>query len=281
MAAKAFIKHADHTLWTKWAFYRVAGLVVSAVVGSGCSDGNVATAPQRPASPKVPALAQPAAARTQPSSTPPATTQSVELNSAAESSDTLSGGDSEADTTPPGDSRQAEKLAGEHPSQEGSATDERPDEVVVDKPGGPADVAMSQKIRQAVRALRSESGKLQVVGRALSPEEQTRVQDLEQAIQYLEASLQALAPTAAKKSSGEAAEGVPVNAEQLIDELIKSTDASIAEMQVVGRAMTDAELSRARTLLRVADGLRRAVGEIALETTGDRPQPDLLDLLPD
>ena len=97
----------------------------------------------------------------------------------------------------------------------------------------------------------------------------------------MEASLQALAPTAAKKSSGEAAEGVPVNAEQLIDDLIKSTDASIAELQVVGRAMTDAELSRARTLLRVADGLRRAVGEIALETTGDRPQPDLLDLLPD
>ena len=281
MASKAFIKHADHALRTKWVFCWVAGLVVSVVVGSGCSDGDVATAPQRPAPPNVPAPAQPAAARTQPSSTPPATTQSGELNSATEASAILSAGGSEADTTPSGDSRQAEKAAGENPSQQGAATDKRPGEVAVDKPTGPADVAMSQKIRQAVRALRSESGKLQVVGRALSPAEQTRVQDLEQAIQYLEASLQALAPIAVKKSSGEVAEGVPVNAEQLIDELIKRTDASIAEIQVVGRAMTDAELSRARTLLRVADGLRRAVGEIALETTGGRPQPDLLDLLPD
>ena len=281
MASKAFIKHADHALRTKWVFCWVTGLVVSVVVGSGCSNGDVATAPQLPAPPNVPAPAQPAAARTQPSSTPPATTQSGELNSATEASAVLSAGGSEADTTPSSDSRQAEKTAGENPSQQGAATDKRPDEVAVDKPTGPADVAMSQKIRQAVRALRSESGKLQVVGRALSPTEQTRVQDLEQAVQYLEASLQALAPTAVKKSSSEVAEGVPVNAEQLIDELIRSTDASIAEIQVVGRAMTDAELSRARTLLRVADGLRRAVGEIALETTGGRPQPDLLDLLPD
>ena len=281
MAAKAFIKHADHTLWTKWAFYRVAGLVVSAVVGSGCSDGDVATAPERLTPPNVPAPAQPAAARTQPSRTRPATTQSGELNSANDDSDMLSAGGSEADTTPSGDSQQAEKAAGDNPSQEDAATDKRPAEVAVDQSTGPADVAMSQKIRLAVRALRSESGKLQVVGRALSPAEQTRVQDLEQAIQHLEVSLQALAPTAAKKRSGEVAEGDPVNAEHLIDELIKSTDASIAEIQVVGRAMTDAELSRARTLLRVADGLRRAVGEIALETTGDGPQPDLLDLLPD
>ena len=281
MASKAFIKHADHALRTKGVFYWVAGLVVSAVMGSGCSDGDVATAPERLTPPNVPAPAQPAAARTQPSSTRPATTQSGELNSANDDSDMLSAGGSEADTTPSGDSQQAEKAAGDNPSQEDAATDKRPAEVAVDQSTGPADVAMSQKIRLAVRALRSESGKLQVVGRALSPAEQTRVQDLEQAIQHLEVSLQALAPTAAKKRSGEVAEGDPVNAEHLIDELIKSTDASIAEIQVVGRAMTDAELSRARTLLRVADGLRRAVGEIALEDTGGRPQPDLLELLPD
>ncbi|MBN81075.1 MAG: hypothetical protein CMJ70_13140 [Planctomycetaceae bacterium] len=274
MASKAFIKHTDHALRTKGVFYWVAGLVVSAVMGSGCSDGDVATAPERLTPPNVPAPAQP-------SRTPPATTQSGELNSAKDDSDMLSAGGSEADTTPSGDSQQAEKAAGDNPSQEDAATDKRPAEVAVDQSTGPADVAMSQKIRLAVRALRSESGKLQVVGRALSPAEQTRVQDLEQAIQHLEVSLQALAPTAGKKRSGEVAEGDPVNAEHLIDELIKSTDASIAEIQVVGRAMTDAELSRARTLLRVADGLRRAVGEIALEDTGGRPQPDLLELLPD
>ena len=288
MVLTAFTRHTEPPLWTRWMLCRVAGLVVFAVVGGGCTDVDVARTPQPPAA-KSPNDAKPSESKrppdesTQPQDAQPAASQPAELDTATGSSDSPSTADAGDDTAQPGDSRQPEKSslpAGEDPSQSGSVTEKDPDEVVVDSSTGPADAAISHKIRQAMDALRSESAKIQVVGRALSPSEQTRVKDLTQAIEYLEASLQALAPTVTKTSS-DVPEDAPVNAEQLIDELIKGTDVSIAEIQVVGRAMTDAELSRARTLLRVADGLRRAVGEIALETTGGRPQPDLLNLLPD
>ena len=288
MVSTAFTRHAEPSLWTRWVVCRVTGLVVFATLGSGCSDVDVATTPQPPVA-KSPNRASPSESTqapvesTQPQDTQPAASQSAELDAATGSSDSASTAGAGTDTAQPGDSRQPEKSslpAGEDPSQPSSVTEKDPDEVVVDSATGPADAAMSHKIRQGMDALRSESAKIQVVGRALSPSEQSRVKDLAQAIEYLEASLQALAPTVTKTSS-DVTEDAAVNAEQLIDELIKSTDVSIAEIQVVGRAMTDAELSRARTLLRVADGLRRAVGEIALETTGGRPQPDLLNLLPD
>ncbi|MBB76278.1 MAG: hypothetical protein CMJ75_17360 [Planctomycetaceae bacterium] len=290
MASTAFLNCADRPLRTKRVLCFVLGLLFAAAMVSGCTDVDVATTSTRQGSSPEPT--HPPGLNTQPQNTRPATDQSAAVGSAGAPGNSSSYAESGANRSPSGDARQPENQpenqpekpstpAGKNPSQVSPVPDETRNESVVESATGPADAATAQQIRQAMEALRSESGKIQVVGRALSPAEQTRVKDLAQAIQYLETSLQALVPTLTKSSGEVVGDDVPVNAEQLIDELIKSTDASIVELQVVGRAMTDAELSRARTLLRVADGLRRAVGEIALESTGNRPQPDLLDLLPD
>ena len=276
MKSTDLFNHVLSLLASKGFTCWVPVVVLCVVGGSGCTDGEVATTPKTsvtaPQDPAAPAPRSTVVA--EPNDASQVNTKPPDLDVAPQSMDPVLAAGQSGDLSPA-----AEPVEG-NARKAGPEKDKVVDAPASDSPAAPADTATIRKIRQAMNALRSESAKIQIVGRTLSRTEQTRVKDLSTAIQHLETSLQALSP-AIKKSDPDATEGVPANAELLLDELIESTDVSIAALQVVGRAMTDAELSRARTLLRVADGLRRAVGEIALETTGGRPQPDLLDLLPD
>ncbi|MAV36762.1 MAG: hypothetical protein CMJ59_15045 [Planctomycetaceae bacterium] len=136
------------------------------------------------------------------------------------------------------------------------------------------------KLHSAVSALRGESGRIQIVGRALSPDEESRLTDIGNALGYLDKAIQLL-KSAPPPAPGSSDTDASTDAEALLDELIVLADAAVAQLQVVDRAMTESELNRARILLRVGDAARRAVGEIAQETTPAGVRPDLLDLLPD
>jgi Arc/MetJ-type ribon-helix-helix transcriptional regulator len=148
----------------------------------------------------------------------------------------------------------------------------RPGTAGEDKPVIPKRVSAEELIRQAIRQLRGEYGRIMVVGRAHTPAEKARMEALQAAMGHLNKALAVLQQGVVVELLPLRPPRRPPSPSDLIRKAIKELASEATMIQVQGRALTPEEVGRLEAIKKATVHLQKAVG--VLDGGDDESPPD-------